>query len=436
MQALGTLGGYSDTTATALNNSGQIVGYAGIADPYYEISQSRAFAFTSGRIQAIAPRGSVATGINDSGKIVGSDVVAGQTRPFVVDSAGAARTNLYTPITIDNDDGETLLPIPHAINNAGVIAGETIYADSGNQLAWVFTPGSGSAGLRVVAGETNSAALAINNSGVSTGYSGSVIGARAFRNNGGDPIDLGMLPEAMIWASSRGLGINDANQIVGDSSANFEGSITHAVMFANGQVYDLGTLPGQTDSSAADINNQGIIVGTSGGHAFVFRDGKMTDLNTLIPKVNGLVLTSAVAINDKGQIAVNGVVNGHSRAFLLKLNDTATIGGSVFLDVNGDGVRQVAESLIRSRRVYVDSNRNGKYDPGEQMTFTSPAGHYRLDGLATGSVRVGLEAVSGWQSTTVVQATTSSATTRSIAKDVLVKLPSAIDGIDFGSKRR
>jgi probable HAF family extracellular repeat protein len=327
-----------------------------------------------------------------------------------------------------------LLPIPHAINNAGQIAGETIYADSGDQLAWVFTPGSRSAGLHVVAGESNSAALAINNAGVATGYSGSVIGAHAFRNNGGDPINLGQLPEAEVWASSRGLGINDANQIVGDSSANAEGSITHAVMYANGNVYDLGTLPGQTDSSANDINNQGIIVGNSGGRAFVFRNGAMTDLNTLVTKSSGLVLTDAVAINDKGQIAVNGVANGHSRAFLLTLNDKSTVGGNVFVDANADGVRQVSEALIKGRRVYVDANKNGRYDPGEQMTFTNAAGHYRLSNLAAGTVRIAQESPTGWRTTTAVQATTTS-TGGMVGKDVFVKPYSAIDGVSFGTKK-
>ena len=36
---LGSLAGYQDFTATALNATGQVVGYAGQADPYYAIDE-------------------------------------------------------------------------------------------------------------------------------------------------------------------------------------------------------------------------------------------------------------------------------------------------------------------------------------------------------------------------------------------------------------
>jgi probable HAF family extracellular repeat protein len=43
----------------------------------------------------------------------------------------------------------------------------------------------------------------------------------------------------------------------------------------------------------------------------------MIDLNNLIASGSGWVLTSAEAINDKGQIVGWGTLNGTSRAFLL-----------------------------------------------------------------------------------------------------------------------
>jgi probable HAF family extracellular repeat protein len=77
---------------------------------------------------------------------------------------------------------------------------------------------------------------------------------------------------------------------------------------------DLGTLPGGDYSDAHSINASGQVVGTStsalGLRAFLWTsaDG-MVDLNTLIPSSSNLVLTSAVAINDRGQILALGSKN-------------------------------------------------------------------------------------------------------------------------------
>jgi len=64
---------------------------------------------------------------------------------------------------------------------------------------------------------------------------------------------------------------------------------------------DVGTLPGGSYSSAEDVNDFGQVVGvsssTNGSHAFVWDNGVMTDLGTL-----GGDYSSAYAINNNGQI--------------------------------------------------------------------------------------------------------------------------------------
>jgi len=83
---------------------------------------------------------------------------------------------------------------------------------------------------------------------------------------------------------------------------------------------DIGGLPGSTSTVPFAINSSGQVVGFSntslGGRAFIWSSiTGIKDLNTLIPGNSRLVLTSALGINDLGQIVAIGTVNadsGHS----------------------------------------------------------------------------------------------------------------------------
>jgi probable HAF family extracellular repeat protein len=101
---------------------------------------------------------------------------------------------------------------------------------------------------------------------------------------------------------------------------------------------DLGTLGGSS-SYATAINDSGQVVGGTGGHAFLYDNGKMVDLNTLISSGSGWVLESATAINDSGQIVGCGTNSrGKTDAFLL----TPLLPG----DANGDGKVDVNDLTI------------------------------------------------------------------------------------------
>ncbi len=114
---------------------------------------------------------------------------------------------------------------------------------------------------------------------------------------------------------SQASGINEQDEIVGYSYV--ASGVQHAVRWiANGTPVDLGTLGGE-DSFAYDTSENGQIVGSSdlsgsGQHAFLWEDGQFTDLGDLGRPTGG-----ANAINSSRQIVgSSGIVPSSSRAFL------------------------------------------------------------------------------------------------------------------------
>jgi probable HAF family extracellular repeat protein len=118
-------------------------------------------------------------------------------------------------------------------------------------------------------------------------------------------------------------GINANGEVVGLIQAGDAaiGVANHAFNYnLGGKLTDMGTLPGDTNSSALGINTLGMIVGTSQyeqivapfatvSRAFLF-NGVMIDLNTFIGATDPLQpfvkLTNAQGINDSGLVVANG----------------------------------------------------------------------------------------------------------------------------------
>ncbi len=97
------------------------------------------------------------------------------------------------------------------------------------------------------------------------------------------------------------------------------GNVSHAVLWKNGEVTDLGTLHGDRFSNAYAINSQGQVVGEScpqscenhlHDRAVLWENGSIFELNSLITnRHSGLKLTIAFAINDRGEIAGAFAIN-------------------------------------------------------------------------------------------------------------------------------
>jgi probable HAF family extracellular repeat protein len=183
-------------------------------------------------------------------------------------------------------------------------------------------------------GDPDGAATAINNKGQVVGISGicqNAVGNQSATHallwQNGTVTNLGNLG-GTAWNTP--MAINNQGQIVGfsdlEGDQGGQNPNFHAFLWTKERgIQDLGTLPGDAISEALGINEQGQVVGVSYGagftnpRAFIWQNGVMTDLNTLIPSNSSLYLQDGQEINDLGQIVGDATdqSTGKNPAFLL-----------------------------------------------------------------------------------------------------------------------
>jgi probable HAF family extracellular repeat protein len=296
-----------DTDATALNAHGEVVGT--YRNPITDVVH--AFLFNrGGLIDDLGTLGgsrSFGQGINNHAVITGYSQITGDLSVHAFSFKDGVMSDLGT---LGGDSSQAF-----GINSSGQITGNAQLRD-GPVHAFLFNQGN-MMDLGTVGG-TTSFGLALNRFGNVTGAS-YLLGDsvyHAFLYEHGSMTDLGSL---LLF--SEGLAINDKNQVVGITDVP---GGSHAFLLTDGKMSDLGTLGG-TVSQAMGVNNAGHVVGTASltgdqaSHAFIYVPGSgMLDLNTLIPPESGWTLQVARAINDREEIVGFGLINGQSRAFLLK----------------------------------------------------------------------------------------------------------------------
>jgi probable HAF family extracellular repeat protein len=303
---LGTLGGAS-SLARGLNTAGEVVGQAQTLS-----GAAHGFLYNDGALTDLGTLGgtnSDARAINELGQVVGAaDLADGTSHAFLYND-----TMMSDLGTLPGNSSSSA----NAVNDAGQAAGVS-YGSNMDQRAFLYSDGA-MADIGGLPGADFSGARGINAGGQVIGNShfrdstGGYV--RAFLDTDGVLTDLGTLG----GMNTEIQGVNAGGQVVGFSDTL---DATHAFLYGDGELADLGTLPGYTSSEAMGVNSCGQVVGEadagSVAHAFLYRDGAMVDLNDLIPEGSGWVLTHATGINDAEQIVGQGTnPDGEAHAYLL-----------------------------------------------------------------------------------------------------------------------
>jgi probable HAF family extracellular repeat protein len=116
--------------------------------------------------------------------------------------------------------------------------------------------------------------------------------------------------------------LNNRGQAVGTSDLKGDTEFHAFLWTPEAGMQDLGTLQGDVSSGGIGINDRGQVVGVSfdasfSMRAFLWQNGVMTDLNTLIPTDSPFYLLFAHGINSRGEIVGFGVTSaGDVHAFL------------------------------------------------------------------------------------------------------------------------
>ncbi len=303
----------------SLNVFGHVTGFYYAAD-----GNRRAFYWADGTMIDL---GTLGGGVAFPLSVNGSNAIVGWSR-FDVE-VNAAHAFLYSDgAMIDLGTFGGANSTARDINNAGLVVGNAQLPDPEHpNHAFLWEDGV-MTDLGTLGGHSSSAA-AINDAGEIVGWAWNSASQRAFLWTA----EVGMTDLGDLGGEvSQALNINILGQIVGHSHTDeIEETIfipfTHAFLWQDGEMYDLGVLPEAGEpgpygpnlvhTAAESINAVGQIVGNSvppgDGRPgpFIYDEGQMTNLNDLIVVGSGgWEIYQANDINDFGQIAGTAFFDG------------------------------------------------------------------------------------------------------------------------------
>jgi probable HAF family extracellular repeat protein len=339
--------------AVSINARDWIVGQAqnGLLDPSTgDWPEARAVLWRNGQIIDLGTLGGAQSNpnaINDRGQVIGAalnrtpDVFANSPISSVcflcAPGATFATSTLFVPGTTEThaflwQDGHRrdLHTLGGPDSNAFLIN------DRGEVAGWSFTsfvanPSSGVPTVDPFFWSPEDGKM------IDLGGLGGTYGSTYWLNNRGQVVGASNLAgdtteHPFIWSKGKGMqdlgtlggtfghadSINDGGEVVGFSLLQGD-AVGHAFLWHNGVMTDLGTVGTDPDSGPGSINSHGQVAGTSFSfaegdlHGFLWENGgPLVDLNTLVLPGTRMTVTSALLINDRGDIGCLGLDPGDS----------------------------------------------------------------------------------------------------------------------------
>jgi probable HAF family extracellular repeat protein len=298
--------------------------------------------------------------------------------------SGAFAQTKYKIIHIPTPTGSTSAAL--GLNENGQVVGYSFQGDDYKTFLYVYP--SGKIGEIGSLGGKLKAACAINASGAIAGYcqdGNENLQAFAYTDNGG-MVSLGTFEGG---ATSEAFGINDTNDIAGDSAT---GSVAHRpFLYSGGSLRDLGIGGNTADAfeTAYGVSNGGIVVGRydSGNgvfHAFQYtKQGRLKDLGTL-----GGSNSEALAISKRTSSLIAGdsdTGNGPTHACVWSNGNPSDLGalsgfdkGSYARAVNNSGHVVGDSDSDDQKRAFLYEN-NSLYELDQLAVNLDEAGFTSLD---------------------------------------------------------
>jgi len=339
---LDSLPGGSDSFAYSINASGQTVGAAenGNIDPLTGSPEFVAVLWTNGiaTLGTLGGNQSVANAINDHGQVVGAALNA------IPDPLSNAFSSLYLFVPAATQAHAFRWTKAESMQDLGTLGGPDSTAAFVNEHGQIAGQSYTNATINpATSTPTQDPFFWENGKMVDIGTLGGTFGISVGMNNRGQVIgDSNVAGDqskhAFLWDKKDGLQdlgtlrgysfyshanwINDTGEIVGESDSQ---TASHAFLWKEGVMTDLGTVANDTCSVALSINSRGQIVGFGAAdcfhedHAFLWENGgPIIDLSTLVLPGSAATLIEAIFINDRGEIAARGkLANGDEHAFVL-----------------------------------------------------------------------------------------------------------------------
>jgi uncharacterized membrane protein len=347
---LGVLPGGASSEAFWISPNGLIAGNSqnGAMDPLVPgLPEVRGVLWQQGKmieLETLGGNESYAYAVNSRGEVVGIALNA-TPDPFSVydlfffnSSSGTQTRGVLWHDGIPEDLGDLGGPDTFAafVNESGQVAGFSFINSTPNQTTslptfhpFLWDRKKGMQDLGTLGGTLAQAVNGLNERGQvvgSTTLAGDVW-HDPFLWDGEKMIDIAPINCGNTRDGGEADWINDAGEIVGIAAYPAScgtPSFGRAFLWREGVLTYLGTTAGMANSEGVVINNKTQIVGysfppdLSSLSLFLWEEGSIVDLNTLIPSDSGFYLLLPADINDRGEIAAFGSLpNGDVHAVLL-----------------------------------------------------------------------------------------------------------------------